>query len=256
MELHDFTEEETVSQVTIGTTSCSSYCAEAPKYTYYQALTPALSYYSIGIDASDNAWFTRPDIDQIGVVDSKTGEVREIDLSGRDKDDVLHTELDTKLASRFEPHRAAATGPPWQKGPRRQVQSYWTAMKFSDNKKFDSHFFTMSKASKIAKVNVRTKEVTEYRLPHPYSFPYQLTVDKNHVVWVTGMNTDRVFKFDPATERWGEYQLPTLGTDSRSVDVDNTTAIPTVWLSYWGTSKLARVQFRTPEAYRATQQGR
>ena len=88
-------------------------------------------------------------------------------------------------------------------------------------------------------MDIKTKKVTEYQLPYPYSFPYGLTVDKNHVVWVTAMNTDRVFKFNPVTERWTDYQLPTLGTDSRFVDVDNTTDPPTVWLSYWG-AKQAR----------------
>ena len=222
------------------------------EYTYYRARTPAMSHYSIGIDAADNAWFTRPDIDQIGVVDSRTGDVREISLSARDQDTVLHTELDAELASKFEPHRAAATGPPWQKGPRRQVQSYWTALKFAADKNFDAHWFTLSKASKIAKVDIRTRKVTEYPLPYPYSFPYQVTVDKNRMVWVSAMNTDRLFMFNPVTEQWSDYALPTRGTDSRCVDVDNSTSPPTVWLSYWGTSQLARVQFRTAAAYRAS----
>ncbi len=205
------------------------------EYTFYKAVTPQVSVSSAGIDAQDNAWFT-----QVG----------EIDLSDPERGDILLTKLDTKLA-KFEPPSLA--GPPWQKGPRRQTRSHWRALRFtSDKTQFRHQWFTLSKASGIAKVDIKTKKVTEYQLPYPYSFPYGLTVDKNHVVWVTAMNTDRVFKFNPVTERWTDYQLPTLGTDSRFVDVDNTTDPPTVWLSYWGgPNKLAPIQFRTAEAYLA-----
>jgi streptogramin lyase len=70
-------------------------------------------------------------------------------------------------------------------------------------------------------------------------------VDKNHMVWVSGLNTDRLFKFNPITEKWTEYQLPTRGTDIRFVSVDNRTDPVSVWLAYYQTSKMARVQFRT-----------
>ncbi len=220
------------------------------EYTFYKAVTPQVSVYSAGIDAEDNAWFTQVGVDRLGFVDSRTGEVGEINLSDLERDDILLTALDTKLA-KFEP--PSHTGPPWQKGPRRQTRSHWRALRFtSDKTQFRHQWFTLSKASGIAKVDIKTKKVTEYQLPYPYSFSYALTVDKNYVVWVSAMNTDRVFKFNPVTERWTDYQLPTLGTDSRFVDVDNTTDPPTVWLSYWGgPNKLARIQFRTAAAYLA-----
>ncbi len=220
------------------------------EYTFYKAVTPQVSVYSAGIDAEDNAWFTQVGVDRLGFVDSRTGEVGEINLSDPERDDILLTALDTKLA-KFEP--PSHTGPPWQKGPRRQTRSHWRALRFtSDKTQFRHQWFTLSKASRIAKVDIKTKKVTEYQLPYPYSFSYALTVDKNYVVWVSAMNTDRVFKFNPVTERWTDYQLPTLGTDSRFVDVDNTTDPPTVWLSYWGgPNKLARIQFRTAAAYLA-----
>jgi len=219
------------------------------EYTFFKAVQPAMSVYSIGVDAKDNAWFTQVNVDRLGFVDGRTGEVAEVNLSAPEKDDVLHTELDAKLAATFEGTLAiGAVGPPWQKGPRRQVQSWWTAMKFADKKTRDqmtAQWFTLSKSSAIAKVDIKTKKVTEYPLPYPYSFPYNVTVDKHYMVWVCAMNTNRLFKFNPFTEQWTMYPLPTLGSDSRMVDVDNTTDPPTVWLSYWGTSQLARVQFRT-----------
>ena len=226
------------------------------EYTFYKALRPAMSVYSIGVDAEDNAWFTQVGVDRLGFVAARTGEVTEVNLSAPDKDDVLHTELDAELVAKFEPPfgggNGAASGPPWQKGPRRQVQSYWQAVTYAKDKKFDSHWVALSKSNAIAKVDIHTKKVTEYPLPHPYSFPYQVTVDKDHMVWIVAMNTDRLFKFNPYTEKWTEYPLPTLGSDSRAIDIDNSTTPPTVWLPYWGASKVARIQFRPAAADRAS----
>jgi streptogramin lyase len=87
--------------------------------------------------------------------------------------------------------------------------------------------------------------VTEYHLPHEYSQPYSVTVDKNHMVWITMLSSDRIAKFNPFTEKFTEYELPTLGTEIRHIQVDSTTDPPTVWLAYGRTDKIGRVQFRT-----------
>ncbi|MGH9560149.1 MAG: hypothetical protein ACRD3S_01735, partial [Terracidiphilus sp.] len=81
-----------------------------------------------------------------------------------------------------------------------------------------------------------------------YSFPYALAVDKNHMVWIAAEDTDSVFKFNPFTEKFTEYRLPSLGADLRCVSVDNSTDPPTVWVPYFQTSKIARIQFRQAAA--------
>ena len=58
------------------------------------------------------------------------------------------------------------------------------------------------------------------------------------------MNTDRVAKFDPATEQFTEYLLPTRGTEARFISVDNNTNPPAVWVPCYRTNKLARLQLR------------
>ena len=69
-------------------------------------------------------------------------------------------------------------------------------------------------------------------------------VDKNHMVWVPELNGDRILKFNPFTEKFTEYPLPTLGTNVRFIDVDNSTDVPTLWVPCTGANKIARVQFR------------
>ena len=99
-------------------------------------------------------------------------------------------------------------------------------------------------ADRLAKIDARTRKVTEYPLPHRYSQPYGATVDKNHKVWITMLNSDRIARFDPATEKFTEYELPTRGTEIRHIQVDSSTNPPTVWVPYDRTNKIARIQFR------------
>ena len=75
-----------------------------------------------------------------------------------------------------------------------------------------------------------------------------MDVDNNHMVWVSLMNSDRILKFNPSTEQFTEYPLPTLGTEIRDIYVDDRTDPPTVWIPYDRTNKIARVQFREPPA--------
>lgn len=99
-------------------------------------------------------------------------------------------------------------------------------------------------ADLLARIDIHTREVKEYPLPHRYSQPYSVAVDKNHMVWIALMNTDRIAKFNPFTEQFTEYTLPTRGTEARHISVDNTTDPPSVWIPYYRTNKLARVQFQ------------
>ena len=62
------------------------------------------------------------------------------------------------------------------------------------------------------------------------------------------MNHDALTKFDPETEEFTEYRLPTLGTEIRHVQVDNRTDPPTIWAPYNRTNKVVRLQFRTAGA--------
>ena len=100
-------------------------------------------------------------------------------------------------------------------------------------------------ADRLAKIDAKTRKVTEYPLPHRFSQPYSATVNKkDHTVWITMLNSDRIAKFDPATEKFTEYTLPTRGTEIRHIQVDSSTNPPTVWLPYDRTNKIARIQFR------------
>src|SRR5215813_3382847 len=99
-------------------------------------------------------------------------------------------------------------------------------------------------ADKIAKIDTHTRQVTQYALPHKYSYPYGLVVDNEHNVWINLNNTDIVAKFEPATEKFTEYQMPSRGTVMRHLTVNTTASGPEIIASETGLNKVARIQFR------------
>ena len=113
------------------------------------------------------------------------------------------------------------------------------------DKKGDKHWISEFYGNRLLRIDINTKELKEYPLPHPDYTPYDTEVDKNHMVWINLMNSDRIAKFNPYTEQFTEYPLPSVGTESRQIIVDNSTDPPTVWVAYWRTNRIARVQFRT-----------
>ena len=60
-------------------------------------------------------------------------------------------------------------------------------------------------------------------------------------------NNDSVGKFDPATEKWTEYMLPTHGAEVRHIALIDQQYPPVVVVAYWRSSKVARLQFRSTE---------
>jgi len=202
------------------------------KYTNY-SLRPGKANYDIAADQEGNAWVSQPGGNDMAFVDPHAGKVVPVALDAMSPQGFEVTALDRELSASLGLTPNTAT--PLEKGPRRSVtdranDTIWVCEFFAD---------------RLAKIDPRTKKVTEYPLPHRFSQPYAATVDKNHVVWITMLNSDMIARFDPSTEKFTEYSLPTRGTEIRHIQVDSSTNPPTVWLPYDRTNKIARIQFRT-----------
>ena len=202
-----------------------------PKTGKYDEFVLSDRPYGITVDANDNTWFTILQTDQVGFIDKETGIISLISLPPLDID--YATPKDRQIAMRL---RDGA--PLWRKGPR----------KMAADKKGDKVWFALYFSNSIGSVDINTKEVKEYPLPHGDYTPYSVVVDKNHMVWILAQNADRILKFNPSTKQFTEYPLPTLGTGPRHIYVDNRTEPPTIWQPYWRISRIARVQFRPETA--------
>ena len=101
-------------------------------------------------------------------------------------------------------------------------------------------------SGKVARTHIRTREMKEYDLPDGrYIHPYKIVVDRNHMAYITAANGDVFFKFNPETEQFTRYPLPTRGSNSRHMIVDNSGDRPVLWIPYTGAQKIAKVEFRT-----------
>jgi len=202
------------------------------KYTNY-SLRPGKANYDIAADSEDKVWVSQPGGNDMVVVDSHSGKVEQVALNYLASPEYEVTAKDRELSASLALTPNTAT--PLEKGPRRS----------SADRERDVIWVCEFFADRLAKIDARTRRVTEYPLPHRFSQPYSATVNtKDHTVWITMLNSDRIAKFDPATEKFTEYELPTRGTEIRHIQVDTSTNPPTVWLPYDRTNKIARVQFR------------
>jgi streptogramin lyase len=202
-------------------------------YTEFNSVRPGGMPYGMGADSEDNAWFAKFQDDGVGFVDSKSGQVDEVILP------TLGEEIpakDIEIAKKT----GMINGVPavYQVGPRRLGTDH-----HGDGVWVGEYF-----AGRLSKIDIHTKKVTEHPVPGGrYAHPYAIAVDKDHMVWFSMANTDQIGRFDPTTGQFTKFPLPTRGSESRAIAVDDSTSPPTIWVSYFASNKIARVQI-LPEA--------
>ncbi len=199
------------------------------EYTDYKSITKGGYPYGVTVDSEDNAWVAQLAGDKLMVVNGKNGEVGEVALTPLDG----VSPKDREIGQRSGAITNAA--PLYFKGPRR----------LAADRNGDAVWVAEYWAGMLAKIDIHTRRITEYKVPYRYSHPYAVAIDKNHMVWLCLMNSDRIAKFNPTTEQFTEYPLPSLGTNVRRLDIDNTTDPVTIWAPYSGGNKIARMEFRT-----------
>ena len=196
--------------------------------------------YGVAADADGNGWWAQMNYDKLGVGNPRTGEITEVAMQPVPGLDEIITDSDRKIFEFAGSDWNSATA--WSQSPRR----------LGADKKGDTVWVANWWGGNLAKIDIKTHKVTYY--PYPgQGFPgiYDTTIDRDGMVWINLMNADRVARFDPKTEQWTEFQLPSLGTESRFIAVDNHKDRLEVWVPYWRTQRIARIQFRTEEELRS-----
>lgn len=209
---------------------------ETRQLSEFKSITPHSRPYDMAIDSFDNVWFSQIAIDKMGVVDSRTGDVTEVPLTPYTSSDF--TREDVEVATRvgsWDWNAALTQTGPRRMGADRHGDFVWVGL-----------FWTGG----LAKLDARTKTLAkQYDVPNGHWIhPYKVLVDKNHMVWFSNANADLLGKFNPFTERFTMYPLPTRGSNVRHLAIDDSTDPLTIWLPYISAQKIARVQFRTKTA--------
>jgi streptogramin lyase len=90
-------------------------------------------------------------------------------------------------------------------------------------------WFAEYAANKVAMFDPVKETFREWDVPTPFTYPYDVFLDKNNELWAGSMSNDRVLRLTPATGKSVEYLLPRQ-TNVRRVYVDNATTPVTFWV--------------------------
>lgn len=79
--------------------------------------------------------------------------------------------------------------------------------------------------------------ITEWDIPTPDSSPHDIVVGNDGIVWFTEIATNKIGKFDSATEQFSEYVIPTDSSRPHGLVVDNN---GNVWFTEVGAGKIGK----------------
>ncbi|MBO6522920.1 MAG: hypothetical protein JJ971_03775 [Balneolaceae bacterium] len=105
---------------------------------------------------------------------------------------------------------------------------------------FNAHF--SRNPEWIGYLNLITDEVTRYEVPISSMYdggstiPYGLIMDNDGIIWGTQLRGNRLLKFDPESEDFDIYSMPTEMSGPRRPDSD---ALGRIWIPEYSANKLA-----------------
>lgn len=196
--------------------------------------------YGVAADREGNGWWAEMNGDIVGKSDIETGKTIEVKIPARlaNSDRAITPEERKVYAMSGSDWNSAM---PWAQGPRR----------LAADKNGDDVWVCDWWGGNLARINIHTLKVKLYPLPMADSEPYAAAVDSSHNVWINMMNADSVMKFDPKTEHWTQFSLPTLGTENRHISLIERNGTVQIIVAYERVSKVARLIVRTAEEIQA-----
>jgi streptogramin lyase len=209
-----------------------------PGWHLWQQHTPGNGVtYGVATDSENNPWWSESYSDIVATRDMKTGKVTEFPM--RDPEYAARKALSTARDLAFFDNIGAET---WADNSAEPLPYSEMPRRMSADKTGDTVWVPMWASDYLAEINIYSHKVTYHRLP-VQTHPYKTTVDDHHHVWTDGQVADAAFEFDPATQRWTTYQLPSRGCSSRHVFFDNVRG--ELWVPCDQANMVVRVQFRS-----------
>ena len=209
-------------------------------FTQFKSLTPKNANgngttYGVSADADGNGFWAQMTLDIIGHGDGATGKVTEIKLAPVKS--VLDQMSEQKRAAYEKMFAPDFNTPlPWNQGPRRM----------GADKSRNVVYVGDSWGGNIAKIDTKTLQVSYINTPDPVSEqPYLIRVDSSHNLWGDLWNTDELFRYDPSTEKWTFFDIPSRGTEARDISLLQTDKGLQVLLPLYRPNKMAVMSFRS-----------
>jgi streptogramin lyase len=157
--------------------------------------------YGMAVGGDNNIWVVENAFDQLARVDRTTGKIDEIPLGVKDP-------------------VARKLGADWE-------GNLWVGL---------------HGAGELLRVDYKTLKTTAFTPPTKDAGVYLAEPDlKNHLIWTTLQQVDKLARLDPATGVWAEYPLMMAETDVRRIDLDPTNP-KRVWYSGVLSSRIGYVE--------------
>ena len=91
----------------------------------------------------------------------------------------------------------------------------------------------------------KTKQITEWNVPTPWTRPYDAQFDDKKYLWSAGMDNDLALRLNFETGEFTEYLLP-HGTNVRHVEVQKSGTLSSFWLGDQHGNTVIRVEPLAP----------
>jgi streptogramin lyase len=191
--------------------------------------------YGAAADRDGNGYWAEMVLDTIGVGDASGG-VTEIKLTPDTQQSALLTADEMKFYETY--NQPDFNSPlPWAQGPRRM----------GTDKFADVLWVGDSWGANLARIDTHSHAVKFVDLPGEQQ-PYHVAVDKNHDAWTNLWGADRVMRYDPNSNGWIAFDLPTRGAEPRYVSLLERQGKDTeVALPYFRARKVAVMTLRSQD---------
>ena len=198
--------------------------------------------YGTAADRDGNGYWAEMVLDTIGVGDASGG-VTEIKLTPDKQQSALLTADEMKFYETY--NQPDFNSPlPWAQGPRRM----------GTDKFADVLWVGDSWGANLARIDTHSHAVKFVDLPGEQQ-PYHVAVDKNHDAWTNLWGADRVMRYDPNSNGWIAFDLPTRGAEPRYVSLLERQGQDTkVVLPYFRARKVAVMTLRSEAEIEALKQ--
>ncbi|MFN2645459.1 MAG: carboxypeptidase regulatory-like domain-containing protein [Burkholderiales bacterium] len=189
--------------------------------------------YGAAADRAGNGYWAVMIHDIIGVADGESGKASEIKLAPLKEEFARVRREDMEFYKSYS--QPDFNNPlPYAQGPRRM----------GTDKNADVLWVGNSWGANLARIDTRTREVSYVPLPKRMQ-PYHVHVDSRHRPWTNLWGADRVLRYDPATNNWTAFDLPTRGAEPRYISVHEAAGEPVrVVLPYFRARKIAVMTLR------------
>lgn len=217
-----------------------------PGWRLWQQDTPGNgTTYGEATDSENNPWWSESYSDIVATRNMKTGKVTEFPM--RDPEYAARKALSTPEDFAYFHNIEAET---WGWNSAEPLPYSEMPRRMSADKTGDTVWVPMWANRYLAEINIHTHQVTYHRLPFD-AHPYKTTVDEHHNVWTDPQDSDTGAEFDPATQQWTIYQLPSRGCSSRHVFFDKIRN--ELWVPCDQADMVVRVRLRAAADLRAAQ---